>query len=155
MEFKHILVGIDLFKPCQAALDYAAYQKKIHQAELTIVNVLEKYQLPPELQRVIWNPERVAKMEQEYNEAAREALNQLVEKHMHGVEVNKEILISDKAAGEVIAEQARKSDCDLIVLAGKGKTALGHFFLGSTVQKTLVYATCPVLVIPGKDEEAE
>lgn len=47
------------------------------------------------------------------------------------------------------------SDCamDLIVTATRGNTGLKHLALGSTVERIVRYAPCPVLVVRGGDRE--
>jgi len=48
---------------------------------------------------------------------------------------------------------ARESGVDLIVIASHGFTGLTHLLLGSTAEKIVRCAPCPVLVIRGKEQE--
>ncbi len=48
---------------------------------------------------------------------------------------------------ETIAQHARKSGCDLIVLGTRGMTATANALLGSTATKLLHVATTPVMLV--------
>jgi universal stress protein A len=49
-----------------------------------------------------------------------------------------------------IADYARKTNIDLIVMATHGRTGLAHFWLGSKTEEVMRLAPCPVLVVrPG------
>lgn len=50
-------------------------------------------------------------------------------------------------AYEVIANAAREFRADLIVLTTHGQTCLKHVFMGSTAERVVRYAPCPVLVV--------
>jgi nucleotide-binding universal stress UspA family protein len=47
----------------------------------------------------------------------------------------------------VIVKQAKKSGCDLIVMASHGRKGLQGLLLGSETAKVLTHSTIPVLVI--------
>ena len=48
---------------------------------------------------------------------------------------------------EAIIKQARKSKCDLIVMASHGRSGIRGFLLGSETAKVLTHSTIPVLVV--------
>jgi nucleotide-binding universal stress UspA family protein len=47
-----------------------------------------------------------------------------------------------------IYEIAAKERADLIIMSTHGRTGLRHVLLGSVAERTVRYATCPVLVAP-------
>lgn len=51
-----------------------------------------------------------------------------------------------------VLEQCRTLGADLIVLGTHHHSALYHLFVGSFTSDVLKEATCPVMVVPGKDE---
>jgi nucleotide-binding universal stress UspA family protein len=51
-------------------------------------------------------------------------------------------------AGDKIADVARETGADLVVVGSHGHTAVGSLLLGSVTQKLLHVAPCPVLAIP-------
>lgn len=49
-----------------------------------------------------------------------------------------------------IADVARKLKFDLIVISTHGYTGLAHVFMGSTAERVVRHAQCPVLVVRGR-----
>ncbi len=49
----------------------------------------------------------------------------------------------------MIADVAREAEADLIVIASRGRGPFAGALLGSTTQRLLPIASCPVLVVPG------
>jgi nucleotide-binding universal stress UspA family protein len=49
-------------------------------------------------------------------------------------------------AAQALARLARERGCDLIVVGHTGHSRLHHLFLGSTADRVVELATCPVLV---------
>jgi nucleotide-binding universal stress UspA family protein len=67
-----------------------------------------------------------------------------------GVECS--LSIRDSLMGDeskVIAEIAEKEEAELIVIASRGRGPFKGAVLGSTTQRLLPVAACPVLVVPG------
>jgi nucleotide-binding universal stress UspA family protein len=58
------------------------------------------------------------------------------------------------AATDVILEEAEDLHADLIVLATSGRGRARRFFLGSTADKVIRQAACPVLVVPSEVDES-
>ena len=52
-----------------------------------------------------------------------------------------------------IVEAAREADVDLIVIATHGYTGWKHFCIGSTAERVVRAAPCPVLVVREKEHE--
>jgi len=66
--------------------------------------------------------------------------------------VESSLAIRDGLDGEeakVIADVAHEVDADLIVIASRGRGPFKGALLGSTTQRLLPLADCPVLVVPG------
>lgn len=53
---------------------------------------------------------------------------------------------------EIVAA-AKEEEVDLVILSTRGRTGLRHLFLGSTAERVVRYAPCPVLVIREKERE--
>jgi len=49
--------------------------------------------------------------------------------------------------GRVIARQAKRLRASMIIMGSHGRTGLHRFLLGSVAERTLRYATCPVLIV--------
>jgi nucleotide-binding universal stress UspA family protein len=53
---------------------------------------------------------------------------------------------------KVVLKETRDFDADLIVLAASGRSSVARLFLGSTADRIIREATCPVLVMPTERE---
>jgi nucleotide-binding universal stress UspA family protein len=58
-------------------------------------------------------------------------------------------LEEDDAKAAAIAAVAHDAEADLIVIASRGRGPFAGALLGSTTQRLLPIATCPVVVVPG------
>lgn len=150
MDFKHILVPTDFSEYAAEAFDVAAYQAKMQGSKITLVNVSDLFDIPPELRRVIWHPENINKMQQEYEAAARDELKRCADENFHGLPVHCVSIMSNRSAGWEICKYAREHDVDVIIISGHGRGRVSSFLLGSVVQKILHDAPCPVLVVKGQ-----
>jgi nucleotide-binding universal stress UspA family protein len=56
--------------------------------------------------------------------------------------------------GEVVAEEARRFEADLIVVGTHGRRGIGRVLLGSGAEQVIRLAPVPVLSIRGDDEQA-
>jgi nucleotide-binding universal stress UspA family protein len=69
-----------------------------------------------------------------------------------GVETSLDVrdsLEEDEAKAKAIAAVAHDAEADLIVIASRGRGPFAGALLGSTTQRLLPIAACPVLVVPG------
>lgn len=86
----------------------------------------------------------------EVHESARavslEILQGLVERHAANVPCT--FVVRPGAAVQVILEEAGKLGADLIVIPASGRSRVARFFLGSTADRVIREAPCPVLVVP-------
>jgi nucleotide-binding universal stress UspA family protein len=55
--------------------------------------------------------------------------------------------LRDGIAWDQIASAARELGADLILLATHGRTGLAHALLGSTAERVVRHAPCPVLTL--------
>ena len=63
-----------------------------------------------------------------------------------GLEVKAQLL--DGFPPQVLVRAARDLDADLVVMGTRGRTGLSHLLLGSTAERVMQLAACPVLVVP-------
>jgi nucleotide-binding universal stress UspA family protein len=78
--------------------------------------------------------------------ASLEVLEKLVERYASGVEHS--FAVRPGVALQVILEEATKFDAQLIVVPASGRSRVARFFLGSTADRIIRQAPCPVLVVP-------
>lgn len=73
-------------------------------------------------------------------------LQRLVDRHAANVQCS--FVVRPGAALQVILEEATKFDADLIVIPASARSRVARFFLGSTADRVIREAPCPVLVVP-------
>ena len=72
--------------------------------------------------------------------------------HTAGVSKIKPLFRRGLASHEIV-EAAKDLDVDLIVMATDGYTGWKHFCIGSTAERVVRAAPCPVLVVREKEHE--
>lgn len=148
MHYKHILVTTDFSDASMAAFDTAAYQAKMEGSAITLLTVVPDWEVPPSLLEYVPVPERIDEYRAQVMAGSEKRLAKIASEKFHGQKVNTNVIISSRSEGMEITDFAKKHKCDLIVIATRGHGALATLVLGSTVQKVLLSAPCPVLVIP-------
>lgn len=89
-------------------------------------------------------------LEQKIRTHVAEALDAVgVELEKHGIPVT--LLTQPGRPSAVIAEVAKESGCQLIVMGSRGRSGLSHVLLGSVAERTLRTAPCPVLTVKEGD----
>jgi universal stress protein A len=139
LSLKSILVPIDFSKSSQKALEYALPLARQFGGEITLLHAIEP---PPYAMDLSYIPKSegfpTASMKKELEELG----NRMIDP-----ELLKDVLVQVGTAFEVITNIARDYEVDLIVLTTHGKTGLKHVFMGSTAERVVRHAPCPVLVV--------
>lgn len=135
------LVPVDFSKSSDMALAYGArLLKENKRASLLLVHVIT---------------DSAAKVpfytrEQYYRELkaeARKKIRRLLNKnHLKALKSRVVIAVSSDPA-RAIANQAKKTRASMIIMGSRGHTGLKRLILGSVAERTLRYATCPVLIV--------
>jgi len=79
------------------------------------------------------------------------ALETLAKKYCDGVPVS--YAARPGVAVNVVLEEAERFEADLVVMAASGRSRVTRFFVGSTADKIIRLAGCPVLVVPAAPRE--
>jgi universal stress protein A len=134
-----ILVPVDFSACSRKALYYAAPFAKQFGAQLTLIFVLQSY--PPTLELADIDPTAEAKAELE---DLRTSISHIVpaDTVLRRGEPYREIL---RAASEL--------QIDLIILSTHGRSGAARMVLGSTAEKVVRHAGCPVLVVRENERE--
>ncbi|WP_455378183.1 universal stress protein [Petrachloros mirabilis] len=143
-----LLLATDFSNWARKAEDYACSFALSWRAHLTVMTVLE---FPPGL-----NPDYPVN-QQYLTERTREASEQLAEFKQRAA--SKGIVVATRMATGLPSEElntaARAEDSDLIIMGTRGKTGLAHVLLGSTAERVIRTAPCPVLAVHMAKEEAD
>lgn len=144
MELKKILVPIDFSDNSKQALRYANSFAEIFKSELLLVYVIEPILYPPDFslgQITISTPEI-----HELDNRAKEELEKLAsEERTAGVSA-RAFIRSGKPFMEIL-HLAKEEDVDLIIISSHGHSGMEHILFGSTSEKVVRKAPCPVLTL--------
>ena len=145
LTLKNILVPIDFSKSSQKALEYALPLARQFGAKITLLHAIEPPAYAMDLNYIPMSEGfPTASMKKEL-----EALgNRIIEP-----ELLKDVIVQVGTAFEVITNIARDCEVDLIVLTTHGKTGVKHVFMGSTAERVVRHAPCPVLVVRKHEHE--
>jgi nucleotide-binding universal stress UspA family protein len=147
LQLKRILVPVDFSVPSQEALNFARRLASSFGADITLLHVVEN--MP-----VAVFPEMPAYLDYsgEDFDAAERDLQALAAEVAGGLKTVRAMVRNGLAAHEIV-EAARELDSDLIVIATHGYTGWKHFCLGSTAERVVRTAPCPVFVARAKEHE--
>lgn len=136
-----ILVPSDFSKASEAALPYAGALAEKFGAGVTLVHSLEPWLHASYALASTYNPKTAA--------ACKKKLAALAQRTLPTGSVVK-TLVRHGNPGLEVAGVARDLKIDLIVIATRGNTGLKHVLLGSTAERVVRHAFCPVLVVREK-----
>jgi universal stress protein A len=140
-KIKRILVPVDFSECSEKALQYAVAFARQFDAQLILLNVVPRYPQVPEL----------AVMELESAEDVKKRFEVLRDLIGETVPTEAVVRLGDPSL-EIVAA-ARELEIDLIILATHGRTGLNHLFQGSTAEKVVRRACCPVLIVKERERE--
>jgi nucleotide-binding universal stress UspA family protein len=124
---------------------YARGFRDLFGAELHILHVIPT-PLTPDVAVMLPTEVPVSISEHGLVEAAKVALRKLVDQQFGGDErIQRHALCGNPWS--VVCGYARKHAIDLIVVATHGRTGLGHALIGSTAERIVQHAPCPVLTV--------
>ncbi len=138
---KRILVAVDGSESSLKAARMAADIALRFGAELSLVNVVPKLLLPPDVYGLT-----IAEVEKEHRAYADRLLEKAVAAlEEPGLEIATTVLYGSPA--EAIAEEGAASDIDMIVVGSRGHGAVARVFLGSVSDRLVHISPKPVLVV--------
>jgi nucleotide-binding universal stress UspA family protein len=148
LSFKKILVPVDFSSLSKKAFQYALRLAQQFKAEVALIHVLEAT-VPPTFEG--WPI--AAPYSEEGSPGAEKNLKTLINAaRTAGVPKIRSLCRRGLASHEIV-EAAKDLDVDLIVIATHGYTGWKHFCIGSTAERVVRAAPCPVLVVREKEHE--
>jgi nucleotide-binding universal stress UspA family protein len=150
IDVKKILYPTDFSDPSAYALNYAAEMAKLFDAELELLHVmLDESQLVS-----FYLPQiTVQNLAKDMEDGATAKLQEFITnaKVLEGVKYK--YTMAKGIADEEIVRVAQESGTDLIVIGTHGRTGFEHVLFGSTAEKVVRKAPCPVLSVRKKAED--
>lgn len=144
---RRIVAATDFSEAAALGVAWAVSIARAHNAGLTLVHAVE----PPLPAAELATPPPPQVMA-EILAAAREGLAAEAAR-LTGVTVETEVV--EGLAGSAVARLAEELEADLLVTGTRGKTGLAHLFLGSTAERIVQRAACPVLAVHPGDPAPE
>lgn len=146
---KRILVPVDFSECSIFALRYAANLARQADASILLVYVATSLIAPPEMEFVQLDTK---KFREEVEKHATAKLTSLARSTVPGT-VRVTPIVRHGSAWERICKVAKERRADLIVVGSHGYTGFKHLILGSTAEKVVRSAGCPVLVVRDRERK--
>lgn len=140
---KTILVTTDFSDTARRAFEHAREIAEKFDARLILVHV-EEDRLPPLV--LEYTELDLAEIARQQKERARQRLAELAPELGHDVQV----AVAAGTAHVEIVNLAQEHGADLIIMATHGRGFISHAILGSTAERVLRHAPCPVLIVRDK-----
>jgi universal stress protein A len=145
MAIRRILVPIDFSQDSLHALAYARDLAQSFRAELLLLHVVDQTYLAgaPELR--LANPALAKLLDDQWQIAKTHVAHFGADLESKGQHV--QTLVKRGSPAQVIADTAKRTAADLIVMGTHGRTGLAHMLIGSVAEKVVRTAACPVLTV--------
>jgi len=149
VSLKKILVPQDFSEYSLHALKYAVTFAGLFNSELIVLHVVEPIVYPADFS---FGQVSIPAMEEEIRKHSEEQLNELVTKEI-SADIKTNTLIRVGKPFIEIVDVAKSENADLIVISSHGRTGMDHVLFGSTADKVVRKAPCPVLTVRPHEHE--
>lgn len=147
VQLKKVLVPIDFSESSLKALKYAVALASQFGASICLVHVVEPASFLNAVRNMpltVSDGEVANKLHHKLVMLARKAIDPLTPVHR--------LVCIGKPFDEIV-RTAKTFNADLIILATRGRTGLKRALLGSTAERVVQHAHCPVLVVRRKEND--
>lgn len=145
LKLARILVPIDFSVMSRKALQYAVPFARRFGAKITLLYTVENV---PESESRSYSQENMERV----MVSARRRLDSLARTAVEA-DLLDVVMVHVGIPFDVITGVARTRNVDLIVISTHGYTGLKHVFLGSTAERVVRHAPCPVLVVREREHD--
>ena len=143
IEIKSILFPTDFSEYSNHALKYAVALAESFKAKLVVLHVCEHPIAGSGIEAYHFAiPEYVLDLEQRERKALDVLVGQLCDKHLD----IESVFIIGRAYHEIV-KTAKEREVDVITMATHGSKGISHLVFGSTAEKVVRLAPCPVLTV--------
>jgi nucleotide-binding universal stress UspA family protein len=141
--FKELVVPTDFSEHSLRAVDYGVEIGEKFSSHITIVYVIEPLLQAADL---TWTTVDFEELNKAHKQTAEKQLAEIAEERVpKDLDCDTEILFG-KPFVEIL-KFAKEENADLIVMATHGRGAISHILMGSTAEKVVRKAPCPVLTV--------
>jgi len=147
IDLKRILVPTDFSEHAEQAFLHAATIARWSGAELLVLHVVEKFMDHSLVYSDVWPFQKPVR--QYYRELEERTAARLTEKIHESVgdDLKCRVIVSTGSPAPEILTAAGRESVDLVVIATHGRGGIAQALLGSTADRVLRKAPCPVLVV--------
>jgi len=142
-------VPVDFSPSSDKALTYAVCFAEQFGAKVTVLNIVEPAVYPTDLGYV---PVEIDSLHQAMQNSARQKLADIATKRIPG-RFRANALVRVGRPHREITKAAEELRSDLIVIATHGYTGLKHAVMGSTAERVVRHAPCPVLTVRQREHD--
>jgi nucleotide-binding universal stress UspA family protein len=143
--FEHILLPLDGSSLAERVLPHAVALSGAFKSKLTLLRVITKG--PAKDESNLINP-----MAWQMRKSEAEAYLKSVQNRLSHVDIKSEIRIIEGNPPQQICDFAQNEEVDLIILSSHGSSGVSAWNINSTVQKVLLRAYMPVMIIRAYEE---
>lgn len=141
--FTTIVTAIDFSENSDHAFDYALTLARTFNAHLTVMHVINE---PVDLRGFYVPHISFEQLEKEIEESARSMMEKFCNEKMIDFNNFSTSLVTGIPCDEIVSK-ARELNASLIVVGTHGRTGLDHIIFGSTAERVVRTAPCPVLTV--------
>ena len=141
--FEKILTAIDFSESSDFAFEYALTLARQFQAELTVMHVINE---PVDLRGFYVPHISFEQLEKEIEEGAEKMMEKFCQAKMEDFTGFTTVVVAGIPYEEIL-RKAEETGASLIVLGTHGRTGIDHLIFGSTAERVVRSAACPVLTI--------
>lgn len=146
MGFKKILCPIDFSDYSYDALEYAKDIAKTYNSKLYVLHIIYE---PADFTGFYVPHISFDKIRSEIESGAKKIMTEVKEEKLKDISGAETMIIFGVPSDEIV-RFAKDKEIDLIVIGSQGKKGIEKMVFGSTAEKVVRKATCPVLVIKPK-----
>ena len=148
-DFDDIVVPIDFSAHSLKAVEYATDLAQTFNSRLYFLHVIEQEIHPSFYAAGVTS---IFEIDHDLKERVVQNMQEFVEDFLDESMTTEYVVREGKAHREIV-EFAKEKGMDLIVIATHGLSGLEYLLLGSTTEKVVRWATCPVFTVKSESEE--
>ncbi len=150
IDIKKILVPTDFSESAGKSLLYGISLAEQYVAKLYVLSTIDDRVFDDSLFVVYAEQEMRQNRKAVYEEHLNKVIEDIKQKHPK-LEVQQALKMG--VAFVEIVDYAKQEDIDLIIIGSHGRTGIAHLLIGSTAEKVVRKAPCPVLTVRPKEHE--
>lgn len=148
MYFHNIIVTTDLSDVSNRAIEFLVKKIPNEVEKITLLTVISDWPLTGMPGEYVIDASTIETYNNNLHTLRLDELNTIAKKYFPNKPIQCKVISTPGSAAADICKYAQEVNSDLIVIGSHGAGFLENLLLGSTVQKVLKKAPCPVLVIP-------